>query len=66
MNSPDFSYEAWLTRFKRLATQRDLAWIVSTEPDAHRAAYESGLTPDEELTALADMGQWRGCVCGGS
>jgi hypothetical protein len=67
MNTPfDRSYKSWTMQLQKLAAERDLEWIVSTKPNAHRTAYESGLSPEEELTALSDMGQWRGCGCGGA
>jgi len=66
MNTPlDRSYKSWTMQLQNLAAKRNLEWVVSTQSNAHRAAYESGLSPDEELTALADMSQWRGCGCGG-
>lgn len=58
-------YEDWHRELLRLAVERELQWIVGHSADAHRAAYDSGLTPDEELSTLADMAEWRGCGCGG-
>ena len=59
------SYETWFAEFARIAQQRELAWLVSTEPDAHRTAFNEGLSPDDELAALERMSEWRGCGCGG-
>ena len=58
-------FDHWRQELLRLAKARDLEWIVGTTGDAHRAAYDKGLTADEELSALADMAEWRGCGCGG-
>lgn len=61
----DMSYDAWLNQFRRLARDADMAWLLSSDGTAHRPAYEQGLQPDEELQALRDMAEWRGCGCGG-
>jgi hypothetical protein len=59
-------YAAWLSELRRLAQERELEWLVCTGPNAHRAAFDQGLSPGEELGTLHDMSQWRGCGCGGS
>lgn len=59
------SYESWLAELARVAEELELKWLVSSEPWAHKKAYDEGLTPDEELIALRDMSEWRGCGCGG-
>ena len=59
------SYASWLAELACVAKERELEWLVSVGSDIHRAAFDKGLSPDEELTALADMCEWRGCGCGG-
>ena len=59
------SYASWLAELARLARDEELAWLVSSEPLAHRQAFDDGLSPYEELSALRDMSEWRGCGCGG-
>lgn len=61
----EIPYDVWLAQLQALANERDLLWLVSPQTDAHHDAYSKGLTPEDELTALADMAQWRGCGCGG-
>jgi hypothetical protein len=61
MNSNYKSYEEWFDEFKRLAIAEDLAWLVSSEGESHKNAFEQGDSPAEEL----DMAEWRGCGCGG-
>lgn len=63
--STDLSYETWLLQLRKLAADQGKDYLVGERPGAHRAAYEQGLSPEEEFTVLADMAQWRGCGCGG-
>lgn len=66
INTPPLArYETWLSELQLRARERELEWMVCSTHGAHRAAYDSGLSPDEELSALADMAEWRGCGCGG-
>lgn len=58
-------YRAWMAELIRLSRQQDQEWLVSADSPYHRAAFDQGLSPYEELTALADMAEWRGCGCGG-
>jgi hypothetical protein len=61
----DNDFHAWLEEFTRLAIEQDLEWLVASDPSLRRAAFEAGLSPDEELAALRDISEWRGCGCGG-
>ena len=61
----DSGFDEWFARLRRLAAERDLVWLVSTQTELHREAYAQGRAPEDELNALADMAQWRGCGCGG-
>ena len=61
----NYSYESWLAEFTRIAMEQGLDWLVPSEPSARRAAFDKGLTPEEELTALKEVAEWRGCGCGG-
>ncbi|MEO8298692.1 MAG: hypothetical protein ABI574_12895 [Burkholderiales bacterium] len=58
-------FETWYAQLRECAEERDLAWTVCSDPAAHRPGFDAGLSPDEELMALADMAEWRGCGCGG-
>jgi hypothetical protein len=60
------SYELWLAELVQVAKQQELQWLVSPGTATHRLAFDNGLTPHEELTALKDMSEWRGCGCGGA
>ena len=64
--TPDLTYETWLHELKLLAEERELAWLISSAPENHRKGYDKGFSPEEELNALADLAEWRGCGCGGS
>jgi len=61
----DITFEAWLAELRQLAAERDLTWIVSATPENHRKGYDKGFTPEDELDALTDLAEWRGCGCGG-
>ena len=61
----DRDYDTWFAELRRLAEQRDIAWMIQTDAATHRDAFAKGLSPDEEMTALTDMAEWRGCGCGG-
>jgi len=56
----------WYTELQQLAEKSDSSWLVSTESQAHFAAYQKGLSAEEELAELDELAQWRGCGCGGS
>jgi hypothetical protein len=59
------TFDAWLARLRDLAQADGVEWLIAREPDTHRESFAKGLTPDEELAALKDMSEWRGCGCGG-
>ena len=61
----DAAYADWFRRFRALAIEADLAWVLAADLAAHAPAWRLGLSPDEELQALKDMAEWRGCGCGG-
>ena len=65
MTAPPMSFEAWFEALQHLAREQDVEWLIAREDDTHRSSFERGLSPDEELTALKDMSEWRGCGCGG-
>lgn len=65
MTEPDTDFDSWLARFRLLAREQDLAWVLAADGRAHAPAWLQGLSPDEELQALKDMAEWRGCGCGG-
>lgn len=62
---PADGFDAWLSRLRELAAERELAWMIGATGEAHRSAYAAGLSPEEELASLADISEWRGCGCGG-
>lgn len=60
------AFDAWYQRFRGLAAEHDLLWLAPEVPGPqHRAAFESGADPEDELNQLASMSEWRGCGCGG-
>ncbi|MET0988074.1 MAG: hypothetical protein ABW034_21970 [Steroidobacteraceae bacterium] len=59
------AYERWLMELQQLAKMQDMEWLIAPRSDTHRAAFDKGLSPGEELAALKDMSEWRGCGCGG-
>lgn len=59
------SYETWHRALRRLSVEQELEYLVSLEEGAHGDAFRSGLSPQEELSTLEDMAEWRGCGCGG-
>jgi len=56
---------AWHEELLQLAKKSGSCWLVSAEVGAHLAAYQKGLSPEEELAELDELAQWRGCGCGG-
>ena len=66
MQAPADSFERWYARYRALAAERDLLWLAPAAPGPqHRAAFESGADPEDELDELSSLAQWRGCGCGG-
>ncbi|MDT3670162.1 MAG: hypothetical protein ROZ37_07495 [Aromatoleum sp.] len=61
----EHDFDAWCDELERIAGERGLSWLVSPRKEGHLAAFQQGLSPDDELNALFDIGQWRGCGCGG-
>ena len=62
---PAVAYPQWLAQLRELARRDELEWLIAGGDRPHLAAYEAGLSPQEELQELADMAEWRGCGCGG-
>jgi hypothetical protein len=60
------TFDSWMQTLRALAAERGLQWLMDDSGGTHRDGFDRGLSPDEELTALADMAEWRGCGCGGS
>ena len=56
----------WHAELRQLAKKSGSSWLVSAEAEVHLAAYQKGLSPEEELAELDELAQWRGCGCGGS
>lgn len=67
MNSEasEADFQHWLAQLRALARERELDWLIGRDAATHRAAYQAGLSADQQLCELADMAQWRGCGCGG-
>jgi hypothetical protein len=55
----------WPAEFSRLAFEQDASWLVPPDAAAPLSGYAAGLSPQEELSALKDMSEWRGCGRGG-
>lgn len=64
-SSAHHPYNTWLAEFTRLAFEQDASWLVPQDAAAPLSGYAAGLSPQEELSALKDMSEWRGCGCGG-
>lgn len=60
----DPEFAAWLGELHRQAVAEDIAWAVDRGGAIHREAFDAGHTPQQEMVALRDMAQWRGCGCG--
>lgn len=58
-------YQRWLAELLQLAKTHDVEWLIAPASHTHRAAFDKGLSPEEELAALKDLSEWRGCGCGG-
>lgn len=58
------TFLTWYQQLQELAGQGGLQALVSG-PDGHLAAYQKGLSPDEELAELEELSEWKGCACGG-
>ena len=65
LDGSEHAFERWFAEFARLARERELEWVVKAGPAPRRQAFDLGLSPDDELTALAEISEWRGCGCGG-
>lgn len=61
----ELRYAEWLAQLRRLARAEDLEWVVDANGGTHREAFLRGASPIDEFIVLKDMGQWRGCGCGG-
>ncbi len=59
------TYAAWLAEFTRLAREQDAEWLIPADASLPLPGFATGATPQEELTALKEMAEWRGCGCGG-
>jgi hypothetical protein len=62
-DDPDF--HAWLGELRRLAAEQELDWLFKGACEPQRVSFANGLSPAEELEALAPLCEWRGCGCGG-
>jgi len=60
----DRDFEAWLGELRRLAAEQELDWLFQGPCAAQRVSFEKGISPAEELEALAPLCEWRGCGCG--
>lgn len=58
-------FDQWMAQLRELAEERELQWLVSEPTIQLREAYDGGASPEDELAALAEMAEWRGCGCGG-
>jgi len=59
------SFADWMVELRRLADERDIGWVICADGAAHRQSFDAGLDPQEEITRLGDLCEWRGCGCGG-
>lgn len=64
MNEED-AFAQWMAELRRLAEERGVAWLFRGDGTAQRSAFESGVSPSDELESYDAMCEWRGCGCGG-
>jgi hypothetical protein len=49
MSLPELTFNLWYAELQRIAALTKNTWVISLDPEDHRAAYEDGVTPQEEL-----------------
>ena len=58
------TFEKWLSELNLLAKDECCLWIISSDPDYHRKAFEEGASPGEEFDRLQRISAGSGCGCG--
>lgn len=58
------TFEKWLSELNVLAANDGCPWIISSDSDYHRKAFEEGLSPIEEFERLQKISAESGCGCG--
>ncbi|WP_417512586.1 hypothetical protein [Marinobacter sp.] len=58
------TFEQWLSELRTLAANDGCSWIISSDPDYHRKAFEQQLSPVEEFERLQKISAESGCGCG--
>ncbi len=62
--APPKTFETWLAELEVIAESECCEWLVSSQPDYHRKAFDEGVSPEEEFERLQKVGGWSGCGCG--
>lgn len=57
-------FETWFAELQLLAKNEGCEWIISSKPDDHRKAFDSGFSPADEFESLQKVCAWDGCGCG--
>lgn len=57
-------FENWVSELQSLAAEDGCQWLISSDTDYLKTAFDTGLTPQEELDRLQRLGTWGGCGCG--
>ncbi len=61
----DAEFEHWWVRLRAEAARREASWLIGGERDFYRPSFEAGRSPEEEVEALQQVAEWRGCGCSG-
>jgi hypothetical protein len=61
----DEEFKMWLAVLTALAADGCHGWAIDPTGASHRATFDAGGTPEEELLSIVAMAEWRGCGCGG-
>jgi hypothetical protein len=56
-------FEKWLSEFHSLAANKCCEWMISSDLDYHRKAFEDGVSPIEEYERLQKISADSGCGC---
>ncbi|MBJ6136102.1 hypothetical protein [Marinobacter litoralis] len=58
------TFEKWLSELESLAENEGCPWMISSDPEYHRKAFEDGVSPAEEFERLKKISAGSGCGCG--
>ncbi|MFP3976458.1 MULTISPECIES: hypothetical protein [Marinobacter] len=58
------SFNKWLSELQTIAADACCPWMLSSDPDYHRKAFDEGVSPIEEFERLQKISADSGCGCG--